>query len=279
MQDGSLTLNSRRCCRTPLIGRSASSPAAGVARRSASGRPQRPAHRRTPGSGQSRTRQVENLLAGVDPELAVPADRIRPLGAGRWEIKAVIDDDCRRGLEQLKGLLSHVDPHMTLGQLVGRVVREAVERHDPARPPRGRRTGRRATASGTDETRRRRTRSGAPPRRHVGTSARRAGGRCGRNFGAVGGRPVRRRIGATERRADGRRNFASEGADELRARPHSGSDPVRGSGPTFGAEGGMPPATASRDRAVPGTEPRHSGRSPAAGLEARSGLLQLRRPG
>ena len=50
----------------------------------------------------------------------------------------------QKGLEQLKGLLSHVDPHLTLGQLVERVVREAVERHDPARPPRGRRTGSRA---------------------------------------------------------------------------------------------------------------------------------------
>ena len=98
------------------------------------------------------TRQVERLLAGVDPELTVPADRIRPLGAGRWELKAVIDDDCRSGLEQLKGLLSHVDPHMTLGQLVGRVVREAVERHDPARRPRGRRNGGRAALSGAGET-------------------------------------------------------------------------------------------------------------------------------
>ena len=88
----------------------------------------------------------------MDPELAAPADRIRPLGAGRWEIKAVIDDDCRRGLEQLKGLLSHVDPHMTLGQIVARAVREAVERHDPARPPRGRRTGSRGTSSDADET-------------------------------------------------------------------------------------------------------------------------------
>ena len=49
------------------------------------------------------------LLAEVDPELATPADRVRPLGAERWELKAVIDDECRRGLERLKGLLSHVD--------------------------------------------------------------------------------------------------------------------------------------------------------------------------
>ena len=93
------------------------------------------------------SRQVMQLLADVDPELAAPADRVRPLGAGRWELKAVIDDECRRGLERLKGLLSHVDPHMTLGQLMGRLVQEGVDRHDPARPPRGRRTGAREQTS------------------------------------------------------------------------------------------------------------------------------------
>ena len=96
------------------------------------------------------SRQVMRLLAEVDPELAAPADRVRPLGAGRWELKAVIDDECRRGLERLKGLLSHVDPHMTLGQIVGRLVQEGLDRHDPARPPRGRRTGSRA--AGAEQT-------------------------------------------------------------------------------------------------------------------------------
>ena len=67
----------------------------------------------------------------------MPADRVRALSGGRWELKAVIDDECQRGLEQLKGLLSHVDPHMTLGQLVGRLVREGTRpaRSGPAATP------------------------------------------------------------------------------------------------------------------------------------------------
>ena len=88
------------------------------------------------------TREVTKMLADVDPALAVPADRVRPLGEGRWELKAVIDAECERGLEQLKGLLSHVDPRMTLGQLVARLVREGLDRHNPARPPRRPRTRR-----------------------------------------------------------------------------------------------------------------------------------------
>ena len=99
-------------------------------------------------SGKS-SREVMQMLAEVDPELAAPADRVRPLGGGRWELKAVIDDECRRGLERLKGLLSHVDPHLTLGQLMGRLVREGLDRHDPARPPRGRRA---APAKGAEQT-------------------------------------------------------------------------------------------------------------------------------
>ena len=89
-------------------------------------------------------RQVRRMLADLDPELAPPADRVRPLGEGRYELKAVIDADCQQGLEHLRGLLSHVDPRMTMGQLVGRIVQEALDRHDPSRPPLRARTGRRA---------------------------------------------------------------------------------------------------------------------------------------
>ena len=85
------------------------------------------------------TRQVQQMLAEVDPQAAVPAERLRTLGDGRWELKAVIDGECQRGLQQLRELLSHVDPHLTFGQLVGRLVREGVARYDPSRPPRRKR--------------------------------------------------------------------------------------------------------------------------------------------
>ena len=95
------------------------------------------------------TRQVKRMLADLDPELAAAADRVRPLGNGRYELKALIDAECPRGLEQLAGLLSHVDPRMTVGQLVGRLVREALDRHDPSRrrPRTGSRRAVRATST------------------------------------------------------------------------------------------------------------------------------------
>ncbi|MDE0022969.1 MAG: hypothetical protein OXP69_01005, partial [Spirochaetaceae bacterium] len=82
------------------------------------------------------TREVQQMLAEVDPERAPPSDRMRPLGGGRWELKAAIDAECRHGLEKLLMLLSHREPHLTLGALVARLVRDGLDRYDPARPPR-----------------------------------------------------------------------------------------------------------------------------------------------
>ena len=84
------------------------------------------------------TREVKQMLASVDPESALPDDRMRALGSGRWELKVVIDAECQCGLEKLKDLLSHVDPHQTMGQIVARLVRDGLNRYDPARPRRSR---------------------------------------------------------------------------------------------------------------------------------------------
>ena len=94
------------------------------------------------------TREVQQMLAEVDPELAQPSDRMRALGSGRWELKATIDAECRHGLEKLQMLLSHQDPHLTLGALVARLVRDGMDRYDPERPPRARRTGVRRSEKG-----------------------------------------------------------------------------------------------------------------------------------
>ena len=56
-------------------------------------------------------------------------------------------------------LLSHADPHLTLGGLVERLVRDGLDRYDPARPPRSRRSGGRGSANGERST-------GKPARRN-----------------------------------------------------------------------------------------------------------------
>ena len=164
LRDGSLTLSAaaelqwafdRQRRRGSISGTAAIAPAGTPAADSAPAVPLPPAEPEPPplvldavgrqklveeAAGKS-ARQVRRMLVDLDPELAPPADRVRPLGDGRYELKATIDAECQQGLEQLRGLLSHVDPRMTLGQLVGRLVQEALDRHDPGRPPRQARSG------------------------------------------------------------------------------------------------------------------------------------------
>ena len=176
LRDGSLTLSAaaelqwafeRQRRRGAISGTAAIAPAAGSAADSAPAIPLPPAEPEPPplvldavgrqklveeAAGKS-ARQVRRMLADLDPELARPADRVRPLGDGRYELKATIDAECQQGLEQLRGLLSHVDPRMTMGQLVGRVVQEALDRHDPSRPPRRARGGSRPADAKADAPR------------------------------------------------------------------------------------------------------------------------------
>ena len=90
------------------------------------------------------TRQVAGLLADAAPEVVPARDTLRAVGPDRYTLKVSIDQECEQGLRRLKGLLSHLDPRMSWGDLVARVVREAVARHDPrggVSGPRRRRAG------------------------------------------------------------------------------------------------------------------------------------------
>ena len=77
------------------------------------------------------TRQVASLLAAAAPEVLPPRDTLRAVAPDRYTLKVSIDQECEQGLRLLKDLMSHVDPRMSWGDLVARVVREAVARHDP----------------------------------------------------------------------------------------------------------------------------------------------------
>ena len=222
-------------------------------------------------SGKS-SREVMQLLAEVDPELAAAADRVRPLGGGRWELKAVIDDECRRGLERLKGLLSHVDPHLTLGQLMGRLVREGLDRHDPARPLRLRRAG--ARAAGAEQT------SAAKPQASTRGATSAAKQAAGLNSAAPSAAKVSARAPAQpgDQAADRPDTSAAKPAGDATSAPKTrrpgrqaataggGAGCAAGADRNFDSEGGRP------DR------PRHPGGGQARCLAARPGPLQLRGP-
>ena len=75
-------------------------------------------------------RQVRRMLADLDPELAPPADRVRPLGEGRYELKAVIDTDCQQGLEHPAGVA------LACGPTHDRGAAPRPHRAGGARPPR-----------------------------------------------------------------------------------------------------------------------------------------------
>ena len=94
------------------------------------------------------TRQVAVLLAAAAPEVVPPRDTLRAVAPDRYTLKVTIDQECEQGLRRLKGLLSHIDPRMSWGDLVARLVREAVARHDPRGGGSGQRRRRSAGSAG-----------------------------------------------------------------------------------------------------------------------------------
>ena len=145
------------------------------------------------------TRQVASLLAAAAPEVVPPRDTLRAVAPDRYTSKVSIDQECEQGLRLLKDLMSHVDPRMSWGDLVARLVREGVARHDPRGGGSGQR--RRRSAGSADASPRRASNktcaagAAAGPAQRVGESSGRAPNRT-RATGAPAA-PARRGGGAT----------------------------------------------------------------------------------
>ena len=119
-------------------------PAPHAARRQTASRPE-PCHRDLIRQAAGRSsREVARLIADRNPCASQPRERLRSLGGGRWELRAVIEDSCQAGLEQLRALLAHVDPALPYGALLARLVADGLGKYDPRRQQ-----GRTAAAAGT----------------------------------------------------------------------------------------------------------------------------------
>ena len=144
------------------------------------------------------TRQVAVLLAAAAPEVVPPRDTLRAVAPDRYTLKVTIDQECEQGLRLLKGLLSHRDPRMSWGDLVARVVREAVARHDPRGGGSGQRRRGAGSAGASPRRAPNKTRAAgaaAGPAQRVHESSRRAPNRT--RASAAPAAPARRGGGAT----------------------------------------------------------------------------------
>ena len=83
-------------------------------------------------------REMERLLSDRAMEPAVQKERVRFLGEGKVEMKAVIDLGCYRKLEELKNLLSHRTPVMSNGELLGILSDLGLQKYDPRKKGMGR---------------------------------------------------------------------------------------------------------------------------------------------
>ena len=173
------------------------------------------------------TRQVAGLLAAAAPGVVPPRDTLRAVAPDRYTLKVTIDQECEQGLRLLKGLLSHHDPRMSWGDLVARVVREAVARHDPR-------------GGGSGQRRRRADSAGASPRRAPNKT---------RDAGAAAG--TAQRVDESSQRAPNRTRAAGAPA----APAQRGGDTPAPQGDTAATERQNPIAMLANAAAAPHSAP------------------------
>ena len=233
-------------------------------------------------------RQVRRMLADLDPELAPPADRVRPLGDGRYELKAVYRRGVPTGAGAAPGAaLARGPAHdagaacRTLGQGGARPPRP-----EPATAP----SAQRQSARGREGKRPANSDAGAgaSEQRSAGEARRASGGHRGGAEDRPGRRPPRRSdggvaagCGATRRfegRGDPRRRRSDTGAGGSADTGHraTAAEHPGGDGPPNGYQGEAHGHHHS-DGEVMRFGPRDYGGCQTTGVATRRPALQLRR--
>ena len=122
------------------------------------------------------SRETERLLLEQSPDSKriLRKDQVRFLGGGMFEVKAVIDAANHRKLEKLKFLLSHQNPSMGYGDLLGILLDLGLQKHDPAlrgkKPSQNRKEAKTEAAAEAEEGSRERKASAPEQRKSRGSA-------------------------------------------------------------------------------------------------------------
>ena len=198
------------------------------------------------------TRQVANLLAAAAPEVVPSRDTLRAGAPDRYTLKVSIDQECEQGLRLLKDLMSHVDPRMSWGGLVARLVREGVARHDP-RGSGSRQRRQRSAGASTRRAPHKTRAAGAPGGPAQGETNPRGGRRIGHVLPAqphrLGGGEDDTPASPGDTTAAGRRNPIAILADA--APPGRSAPAARSNGAPAGGTPTAAPAAATAPQSAP----------------------------
>lgn len=77
------------------------------------------------------SRETERHLLSLTPEAHLPKEKIKPLTAEHTELKLILNEDQKQRLDQLKLLLSHVNPNMTYQELIDHLCQRTLKQLDP----------------------------------------------------------------------------------------------------------------------------------------------------
>ena len=81
------------------------------------------------------TREAERVAQKYSSEEPKTRESVRAIADDRNILTLEVTDDVLKDLEKLRGLLAHEDPNMSLGSLIGRMAKLALEQWNPAKPP------------------------------------------------------------------------------------------------------------------------------------------------